>query len=582
MERTSARALAMSGAVESHSPTARPDLEAAVGAVRHRAEAFVRLPVSARIDLLQAVMHGVRAQACTWVERACHAKDLDPRAPEAGEEWLAGPVTTMRNLRLLIESLREIERYGRPRLGQGTRVRPDGRLEIVVFPTSRIEQVLFAGFRAHALMAPGVDEREARRRQAAFYQGHDPKPRVALILGAGNVSSIPPLDVLTKSFIEGQVCVLKMNPVNEWLGPVLEEAMAPMIEGGYLRIAYGGADAGAWLVAHPAVDDVHITGSDRTHDLIVWGPPGPDRERRKKKGAPLCKKRITSELGNVSPVAIVPGRYTEAQLWFQARNVASMVANNGSFNCNAAKVLVTARNWSQREAFLDLLRKALASIPLRKAYYPGAFERYDLLLSGRRKVERFGEPGEGQLSWALVAGLDPDDTAEKLYSMEPFCGILGETALAVGEPVPFLEAATEFLNGRLWGTLNAAIVISPHEERDPLVAEALDRAILRLEYGSVAINHWPALSYGFVSPPWGGHPGSTLTDIQSGLGWVHNTFMLDGIEKSVVRGPITTFPKPVWFCDHRTAHIAGERLLAAEFSPSWSRVPGIAWAALRG
>ena len=34
------------------------------------------------------------------------------------------------------------------------------------------------------------------------------------------------MDVLTKMFNEGKVCILKMNPVNAYLGPFLEEAFA--------------------------------------------------------------------------------------------------------------------------------------------------------------------------------------------------------------------------------------------------------------------------------------------------------------------------------------------------------------------
>src|SRR5690606_7783916 len=124
----------------------------------------------------------------------------------------------------------------------------------------------------------------------------DPDGGVALILGAGNVSSIPPMDVFTKMFIEGFVCVVKMNPVNEWAGPILERALAPLVERGFLRFVYGGGDVGTYLVEHPGVHDVHITGSDKTHDLIVWGPPGPERERRKKANDPILKKPISSEL----------------------------------------------------------------------------------------------------------------------------------------------------------------------------------------------------------------------------------------------------------------------------------------------
>ena len=56
------------------------------------------------------------------------------------------------------------------------------------------------------------------------------RARVALVLGAGNVASIGPLDVVHKLFVEGQVALLKLNPVNEYLGPFFEEAFADLIE----------------------------------------------------------------------------------------------------------------------------------------------------------------------------------------------------------------------------------------------------------------------------------------------------------------------------------------------------------------
>jgi hypothetical protein len=372
-----------------------------------------------------------------------------------------------------------------------------------------------------------------------------------------------------------------MNPVNEYLGPFLIEAMAPLVQAGYLRIVYGGGDVGQHLVYHPMVDDVHITGSDLTHDLIVWGPPGAERERRKRDNDPLLKKTITSELGNVSPIVLVPAEYTSDELWFQARNLATMVQNNASFNCNAGKVLITSQGWSQRETFMGLVRKALGQLPLRKAYYPGAKQRYDTLLADRKNVERFGAPQAEQLAWALVPDLDAADAGEKLFQVEPFCGILSETALSPGDPAQFLAEATRFCNDRLWGTLNAAIVIPPRLQQGSVGAE-LEKSIDELRYGSVAINHWPALVYGFVSPPWGGHPSATLQNIQSGLGWAHNTYLLEGIEKSVVRGPLVVQPKPPWFYDHARTHEVARRMVDLELQPSWLKVPGIVWQAIRG
>lgn len=88
--------------------------------------------------------------------------------------------------------------------------------------------------------------------------------------GAGNVSSINVSDVINKALLEGCVCCLKLNPVNEYVGPSVERALAPLIERGALRVVYGGGPVGKALVEHPLVDSVHMTGSDRTYDAVVW------------------------------------------------------------------------------------------------------------------------------------------------------------------------------------------------------------------------------------------------------------------------------------------------------------------------
>ena len=92
------------------------------------------------------------------------------------------------------------------------------------------------------------------------------------MLGAGNVSSIGPLDALYKLFVEDQVVLFKTNPVNAYLGPLILEAFRTLIDQNVLRVVYGGAAEGAYLCTHPGIDEIHITGSDKTFDAIVWGP----------------------------------------------------------------------------------------------------------------------------------------------------------------------------------------------------------------------------------------------------------------------------------------------------------------------
>jgi aldehyde dehydrogenase (NAD(P)+) len=284
----------------------------------------------------------------------------------------------------------------------------------------------------------------------------------------------------------------------------------------------------------------------------------------------------------VSPVILVPGTFSESELAFTASNVASQMTNNGSFNCNAAKMLVTAKGWPQKEAFLKLLKAKLATAELRKAYYPGAFDRYKTLTSGNHQIEKFGQPGPDQLPWTLISGLDASNADEPLFQTEPFCAILSHVELPASEPAAFIKAATEFANNTLWGTLNASIIIHPSTEAETAAKAALDKAILDLEYGTVAINHWPALGYAFVTTPWGGHPSATLENIQSGLGWVHNTYLIEGIEKGIVRGPLTVFPKPVWFFDHARTHEVAQKMIPMEASPSFLKLPNIVWSAIRG
>ncbi|HXI58223.1 MAG TPA: aldehyde dehydrogenase family protein [Polyangia bacterium] len=557
-------------------------LDQAVAAVVQRKRAFARLPVAEKIALLRATAPLLNAVSGDWVAAACRAKGIPLDSPTAGEEWLAGPAPSARNIRLLVDSLLQIARQGRPQLGRKVRTRPDGRVEVEVLPVGGWDTTLYRGLSCWVRLQPGIDEAGARQQQAAFYQESQPEGKVSLILGAGNVSSIPVMDVLYKMFVDGSVCLLKMNPVNEWVGPFLEQALAPLIAAGFLRIVYGGAEEGEYLCQHRDVDDIHITGSDKTHDRIVWGAPGTEQERRKRQGAPLLAKPITSELGNVSPVAIVPGKFSDKELWFQARNLTTMLVNNGSFNCNGAKVLITARGWPQRDRFLELFRKAMGQARTRKAYYPGARQRYEEMVAGRNAVQYFGSPEPESLPWAFIPDVDSSRADERLFRVEAFCGLLGHTEVGEADPALFLATVTDFCNDRLWGTLNAALIIDGKSEADPTIARALDRAVTELRYGTVAINLWPAVGYGTVSPPWGGHPSATLANIQSGLGWVHNTFMLGGIEKSIVRGPVVLAPKPAWYFDNKQCNVIGQKLAAFETHPRALNVPSLVLAALRG
>ena len=75
-------------------------------------------------------------------------------------------------------------------------------------------------------MPPGVGADEVRATVGGVYRVDGPRAsRLGAILGAGNISSIPFLDVIHKMFVENQVVVLKLNPITDHLGPVFDEAL---------------------------------------------------------------------------------------------------------------------------------------------------------------------------------------------------------------------------------------------------------------------------------------------------------------------------------------------------------------------
>ena len=62
------------------------------------------------------------------------------------------------------------------------------------------------------------------------------------MLGAGNITSIPYLDVLYELVAFNRVSILKVNPTQDAMVPIFERALAPLIEPGFLRIVRGGGD----------------------------------------------------------------------------------------------------------------------------------------------------------------------------------------------------------------------------------------------------------------------------------------------------------------------------------------------------
>jgi len=557
-------------------PTPSAEIDRHLATLAARAPAWAALPLDERIDCLRALLSATSAAAPGLVADTCAAKGFSPL--QAGEEWVATVISMLRTMRILLHTLEGIRRRGRVPLPESAiRVRPDGQVTVRVVPVDVYDRLLYRGVVGDLWVDPEVSRADLEANMGSFYtKGVTPRPAVSLVLGAGNVASITALDVVHKLFVDGSTVLLKFSRVSEYMAPHFERAFGGLISAGFVRTVYGGrADNGDYLVRHPAVDGIHMTGSGSSYDAVVWGP---DPAARKAAGTPIIDKPVTCELGNVSPVILVPGRWSARALRLRAEDVATQITHNAGYNCNAARVVVLPRSWPQREAFMGELRRVLGSLPRRPAYYPGAEAIYDRYLASHGKTELFGVREPGVLPTALLMDLDPEGD-HLIFREEPWCPLAATTSLPGETAADYLGRAVAFCNERLAGTLDATLIVDGATAR--ALGPAYDAALAALRYGTVAVNIWSAAGFVFGSTPWGGFPGHTPASIGSGVGFVHNARLVDRGQKGVIRAPFSLFPKPPWFVTHRHGDRALSRVAALAADPHWWRVPGIAlWAAL--
>src|SRR6266511_1008172 len=542
-------------------------LDSDIADLRSAARVWVTTPLGEKRRLLHDLHRATADVADEWVRLSCEAKGIALDSPAAGEEWTSGPYALLTNAAGLTRTVEQLEADTNPLDPVRARTLHNGQVALRVFPADARDRVL-VGYTGYVWLRPGVTLDQAKAGVASRLRDASLPGEVGLVLGAGNINSIPPLDGLTKLYQDNAVVMIKLNPVNAYLEPVLNRAFAPFVECGFVRITAGGIDVGSSLVRHPEVDAIHITGSSASHDAIVFGP-GEEGARRKQAREPLITKPITSELGGVGPAVVVPGRWRDAALRLQAQNVATQRLHNSGFNCIATQIVVLPQNWPQADRFLDYLRQALRDAPDRPAYYPGAADRQRGAVEAHPKAELLG--GDPDVPRTLLSDLHPDNASEPAFCTEYFGPVLGVTHLPGATAAEFLDNAVEFCNDRLLGDLGVGLIAAPQTIRE--LGQQFDAAVARLRYGTVAINCWVGTVFAMPRGTWGAFPGHDIYDLGSGVGIVHNALLLDPdhVERSVGRGPFHPRPKPLWFVTNRTAHITGEQMTRFAAETSWGK-----------
>ncbi|MFG2576296.1 aldehyde dehydrogenase family protein [Streptomyces sp. NPDC048481] len=559
-------------------------LDRAVADLRAGAETWTATPLAERIALLERMLPRIVARAARMAADAAVAKGYVPDSPWAAEDWIGAPWALVQGVSAHRHVLRRIA-AGKPPVDPGAVRERGGRAVVDVFPATGWDALLQNGTTAQVWTTPGTTARQVLDRAAGEYRGRAGRPAVALVLGAGNVAAITPLDILYKLYAEGQTVIAKMNPVNDYLRPHFEQVFSEFVDRGWVRFVDGGADVGAHLAGHEHVDVIHVTGSERTHDAIVWGTDERAAERRRT-DTPRNDKPFSSELGGVTPCIVAPGDWSAAAFRYQAEHIVTSKMNNSGHNCVASQILILPRDWDGSDRLLGEIRRVLRELPPRADYYPGAAGRLDAVLAAHPEAEVLGD--------GACRVLVPDITVEDdvLLCDEVFGSALGVVRLPGSDAEAFLREAVDFANDKLPGTLGVTLIVDPETERAHRVA--VDSAVEALRYGTVGVNVWCAIGFLLGYTPWGAYPGHTRQEIGSGIGFVHNAYLLEDVEKSVIRSPFapaprglftgspSLAPRPPYFVTNRTALTTVERLTRFTAAPSVAKLPGLFASALRG
>jgi acyl-CoA reductase-like NAD-dependent aldehyde dehydrogenase len=561
----------------SHIDVTYGDLERAAADVSAASERWAALALGDRIRLLDRVLSDCAAVAPEWQDSSARGKGVENDPDASGQEWVSGPYVTLRYLHGVKRTLEQIRDCGEVRYPAIFRRPRDGRTIVRALPQDGYDRLFFTGLSVEVVMRSGIAPADIPSHTGGMYLGERAPAGTTLVLSAGNVSGMGPVDALHALLQGNHTVLLKMNPVNGYMREILERGLGALIEEGFLRIVEAGPTEASFLCDLPTVDAIHLTGSNRTYEALVYGT-GDEPSGNKSAGAPIRTKPVTAELGGVGPVVVVPGRWTERELRQGAELVATIAFDGAGFSCGAIDLIVLSGSWPQREYFLMALRTVLEGMTTRPARYPGAVDRYRSFVDSHPRVELFGETDADRLAWALIRDLDPEDREEMCFLQEPFCAVCAEVTLrSDGDLGRYLIAAARFLNERVRGTLGATLLVPRSVSRDPEGHRLIEEVIAGLRYGAIGVNYHPSASWVSGTTPWGGFQADDIDPAESGVGFTQNAMMLSHTEKSVLRAPLWgPLPAPVWLYGHgRAMCTTFSRLCAFEADPSVRKVPGI-------
>src|SRR5262245_25165151 len=90
----------------SHPPTPLDQIDRLLARLDSKKDAWLQVTIAQRIAFLDAARTALQAEAAGWAAAISKVKGLSPDEQLHGEDWLTGPMTLARNVRLLIDALK--------------------------------------------------------------------------------------------------------------------------------------------------------------------------------------------------------------------------------------------------------------------------------------------------------------------------------------------------------------------------------------------------------------------------------------------------------------------------------------------
>ena len=482
------------------------------------------------------------------------------------------PTRSCPPLSALAETLDALAAGARPAGGvRGSAQRRAGGPTVEVLPHGIFDRLLLPGYSRFGVDAARVSGEQARATAGLAQRAPEDTHGVALVLGAGNITSIAPLDVLYQLYRREPRRGAEAQP------------------GARAAPAGARADLRAVRPARPRPHR-HRRARPRAHTSpsIPASPPctspeAPPRTTRSSSapgdGAaragrpvqPRLGKPITSELGGVSPVDHPPGRWSDSDLRFQAEHVATQKLHNAGHNCVASQVVMLPAAWPQKQRFLELLRLPL---PMRRRGRPGM----------RARAPAWTRRPAGRVRRATASVSSSPASTSTTPPRRP--GTTSGSDLSSASPSS-QETTRRLPPHRRRRRQRAAARHARRERHRTPTHHPGAGTHLRRRHRRTSLRHdrrqrvdrprLPDTSRHLGRVPWPPahrHRERTRRRAQRAAA--------QGTERTVLRGPFRPLPKPPWFVTNRTAAVDSRRLTEFAARPRWTALGGIFASALRG